>query len=427
MAGFLGMRATDDWSTDVRPKSFRQGILLEFPNGDAPLTAITSAGGSEQATDPEFTYWSKDLAAQSGAVTSVFQEADLTDAWAGGDTTGAGNTNIFAQMAEAVADEIRVGHIVLLITAATPSQVSFGKVIKVQKNGASSYVQVKSKITDAAAGYLATVDTIDIIGDANPEGGSIPDAVTYDPVKYTNYTQIFRTPLDITRTARLTKLRTGDAYTELKRETLLYHGVAMEMAAFFGEKSEVDGDNGKPERTTQGGYSFCKENANAANVSHFPSTTSNTWLQDGEEWLEDQFEIVFRRGRSEKVAWTGSGGLRAIQKLVKQSGQFQLSSETGAYGIKVVRWTTPFGDIMLKRHPLFTHKSHRTNDMFIHEVENLQFTHITDTIFKKDDSEKKAGSLGVDGTKEEFLTEAGYEWHFPNTMSLLTGVGTDGV
>jgi hypothetical protein len=381
-------------------------------------------GNSERADDPEFAYWSKDLAAQSGAVTNVYKNANLTSAW-GAETAAAGLSNIYVQVAEAVADEFRVGHVVLLIDASIIANSSFGKVLSLKKDGANSYVQVKLKLA-SGSGYLAATDTIDIIGDANPEGGFIPDAVTYDPTKYTNYTQIFRTPLDITRTARLTKLRTGDAYTELKRESLQYHGVGMEMAAFFSEKSEADGDNGKPERTTQGLISFTKENANSANVSHYPDTTSDTWLQSGEEWLEDQFEIVFRRGSAEKVAWVGSGGLRAIQKLVKQSGQFQLTAETGAYGIKVIRWTTPYGDIALKRHPLFTFKSHRTNDMVLHEPENLVFKHITDTVFKKDNSEKVGGNIGADGTKEEFLTEAGYEFHFPNTMSYLTGVGTDG-
>uniref|UniRef100_A0A6M3JDD3 Uncharacterized protein n=1 Tax=viral metagenome TaxID=1070528 RepID=A0A6M3JDD3_9ZZZZ len=31
MAGFLGMRGTDDWATDERPLNWRQGILYLYP------------------------------------------------------------------------------------------------------------------------------------------------------------------------------------------------------------------------------------------------------------------------------------------------------------------------------------------------------------------------------------------------------------
>ena len=51
---FLGMRGTGDWVTDQRPKSWREGILHEYPNGMAPLTAITSKMKNEKVDDPEF-------------------------------------------------------------------------------------------------------------------------------------------------------------------------------------------------------------------------------------------------------------------------------------------------------------------------------------------------------------------------------------
>jgi hypothetical protein len=37
MAYFAGVRATDDWGTDERPKSFRETILFLNPNGKSPL------------------------------------------------------------------------------------------------------------------------------------------------------------------------------------------------------------------------------------------------------------------------------------------------------------------------------------------------------------------------------------------------------
>ena len=135
---------------------------------------------------------------------------------------------------------------------------------------------------------------------------------------------------------------------------------------------------------------------------------------------------MFRRGSREKVAWVGSGGLLGIQKLVKQSSHFTINSEVTSYGLEVNRWRTPFGTINLMVHPLMTDMGHTSNDMIIHEPKNMKYRFITDTVYKKDKSESEAGSLGIDGTKEEFLTEMGYEYHFASSMMYLTGVGSDG-
>lgn len=422
MAGFLGMTGTGRWSNEERPKRFREGLLLLFPNGDMPITAISSKGRSRKVDDPEFKWFSKNLETQGGAVTATYHDAALSDDWSSAESGSVGDL-VYAKVTAAIVSHFRPGHIALLIDADDDTKKSFGKVESVSANGASSYVAVRLRTT-SATGYLNACDYIDIIGSAHEEGANIPQAISYDPAKFNNYTQIFRTPLDITRTQRLTRMRTGDQYKEQKREALLYHGTELEMATIFGEKTEVTGDNGHKERTTQGMVSFINENISDNIVDHRDEAL--TWLQGGEAWLDEKLEQLFRFGRDRKLAVCGSGALLGIMKLVKQGGDFQLTATTGAYGVKVVRWVTPFGEIMLKRHPLFTYKSYQRNTMLLFEPENIQFSYISDTHFKADDGQNRAGYLGYDGTKEEYLTEAGYEFHFPETMMYMTGVGQDG-
>lgn len=55
----LGLRGNGDFSSDERPKNWRQWLLFLFPNGDAPLTAILSKLKSEGTDDPEFNWWEK--------------------------------------------------------------------------------------------------------------------------------------------------------------------------------------------------------------------------------------------------------------------------------------------------------------------------------------------------------------------------------
>jgi len=65
--------------------------------------------------------------------------------------------------------------------------------------------------------------------------------------------------------------------------------------------------------------------------------------------------------------------------------------------------------------------------MLLLEPQNLVYRYIDDTTFYGEGEAKQAapGTNGgrVDGTEEEYLTEAGLEFHHPSTMMFLNGVG----
>jgi hypothetical protein len=425
--GFLGMRGTGDWAVDQRPKNWREAILYEYPNGSAPLTAIMSKMKGSSLDDPEFNWWTKSLPTQSGAITNIYTNALMTSAYTSGGLAG---DRLYVKVAEATAAQIRSGHQVLLRDASDYDVDVNAKVTGVQKNGASSCITVKLLEADTATANshdLSDADRILVIGNINPEGASMPDPISYDPTKISNYAQIFRTSLEITRTARLTKLRTGDAYKEAKREALELHSIEMEKAWLWGIKSENTGDNGKLERTTRGLINIIKTYA-SNNVDDFTLNTDysgDTWLASGEEWLDNMLRLMFRYGKSEKLILAGDGALLGINRLAKSSGQMTLTSETKSYGIQVNTWQTPFGTVHIKTHPLFSYEAANQHSMVIFEPEGLKYRHITDTKFYPDTGNN--GWTRKDGTAEEFLTEAGLEFHFPTGWGYLNGVGKDNI
>jgi len=427
MPSFLGMRGTGDWSGNERPQSWREGTLLYFPNGDMPLTAVTSKGRKEATTDPRFNWFEKGMATQCGVVTQAYTDAALTTAVLIGSTYPVGQT-IYINVAEAVAGDFRVGHSALVADMQTHSHFVWGKVVAVDLNGASSYVAIKLR-TAGTAGYLLVSATntlyLENLGDINPEGGYIPDALSYDPTEYYNLTQIFRTPIDITRTQRKTKMRTGDVMKEAKREALMYHGIGIEAAAILGARTELVGLNGKKERTTQGIIPWLVAN-NSDNVVDYSNSTALSWLVGGEDWFDEKLEQLFRYGRTTKMALCGSGALLGISKLVKARSSFQLTAVTGAYGVTATKWVTPFGEVLLKHAPLLTKRIHNRNSIIMFEPENLVFRYIDDTHFKDSSEESQAGHAGFDGTKQEFLTEGGFEFHFAKTAMYMTSVGLEG-
>ena len=75
-----GLRTTENFSpAEVRPKDWREGILLQYPNGEFPLFALTSKMKKESVTDPEFNWFEKRLDARrlqvNGAVASTSTKA----------------------------------------------------------------------------------------------------------------------------------------------------------------------------------------------------------------------------------------------------------------------------------------------------------------------------------------------------------------
>ena len=429
MAGFLGMRGTGDWATDQRPKNWREVVLYEYPNGSAPVTAVMSKLGSEKVDDPEFNWWTKTLPTQAATITGKYTDAAMSSAYVSGGVAG---SILYIKCSEADSVHFRAGHQVLLRDVSDYEVDVNAKVLAVQKNGASSCVTVKlleDDDTTTQSHDLSDADRMLVIGNINPEGATMPEAIAYDPTKIYNYTQIFRTALDITRTARLTKLRTGDAYKEAKRECLELHSIEMEKAFIWGIMTENVGANGKPERTTRGLIDIIKNYA-SANVNDFTLNTDysgDTWLASGEDWVDEYLELMFRYGKGEKFCLAGSGALLGINRIGKTYGQWNFTPQTKSYGIQVVEWVTPFGKINIKTHPLFSYEEANRNSMVIYEPENLKSRIITDTTFYADGDKQNTGYTRKDGTNEEYLTEIGLEFHFPTGWGYLNGVGKDNI
>ena len=421
---FMGMRGNGDWSTDTRPKNWREKILFLYPNGDAPLTAILSKMKSESTDDPEFNWFEKTLPSQAGTVSSVYTTADVSTTEY--TTGGAVGDVLYVKVAASVAAHFRIGHQALLRNTANYADDCNSKVVAVTLNGASSVIAVKLLEADPTTTGIADCNRILVVGNVNPEGGTMPQAIAYDPSKRYNYTQIFRTPLSITRTARKTKLRTGDQYKEAKRECLELHSIEMEKSFIWGVASEGTGANGKPERTTAGlvkaitgGSGLTSDYVNESDWS------GQSWLSGGEEWLDTQLETMFRYGSQDRLAFVGSGTILAINKLIKEYGNYELSTNTVSYGIKVKTWDTPFGSIHMKIHPLFSYEVTNRNSMVVFDPADLKYRYIDDTQFFKDPDKQNTGRNRIDGTDEEYLTECGLEYHFTEKCGYLNGFGSD--
>lgn len=436
--GFLGMRGTGDWSSDENPFGWREMILRLFPNGAAPITAIMSKTKSESTDNSRFNWFEKNLAAQGGDVTDIFTDQLSTSyVFATHQATfGIAGATIYVQLAEAVSNEFRPNHQITLRDASRRSDVDLqAHVRSVVKAGANSYLVVTlieddDNSADSTNFNLATVDEVWVSGNAQPEGATMPEAIAYDPTPLFNLTPIFMTPLSITRTAKKTRLRTGDAYQEAKLEALQYHSIEMEQSFIFSERYETTGDNGQPLRFGRGFINWIRSDSDAVRSDYQLETdvlySGKTWLQAGEDWFDDKLEIVKRWNDQRVLAGVcGSGFMQAVNRLAKASGQITLEPTDAVYGLQVTKWVIPGLTIALIDHPLFNFRPSDRRKCLIWDPRRTSFRFIDDTMFLEDPSEKVSGWTKRDSTDELYLTEGHLEVHHSRSMALLDGAGLD--
>ena len=422
------MRGTGDWVADQRPMNWRQQILKLYPNGMAPLTAILSMMSSNSVDDPQFHWWTQEMSAVGGTVENIYTTPDLGTAYVSGGVAG---DAVYASITTVLASGVRAGHQVLLRDSADYTVDVIGKVTNVTRGTTNSVLAIRLLEADdnSSAHDLSDCDTFKIVGNINPEGGEMPDAIALNPTKVYNYTQIFRTPLSLTRTALKTRLRTGNDYQKAKAEALEMHSWEMELAYLWGIRTENTGDNGKPERTTMGVINFIRQYA-SANCDDYTLNTDYTgqaWTAGGETWLKNMLEQIFRYGAEDKLCLCGSGFLLGIDALAAANGYMNLSPGQKTYGMNIREWLTPFGTIYLKTHPLFSYDVTTRNMGVIIEPKELSYKYIDDTTFYGESSSKEHssgyGQRRIDGMNEEFLTESGLEFGLPQKCAVLNGVG----
>lgn len=397
MAAVLGVRGSGSFSSDERPQNWREMILYLNPNGEAPLTAFLSLLKSEGTDDPAFNWWEKRLPTQRFKSSA----GDLAAATTLTLTSGAKDCVNGTLLLHEVSGEL------ILVTSDPDSDVS---------------LTVTRSWGAVAAALILTDEYFTVVGNLNEEGALPPTAKSYAPSKKSNYDEIFRTSVYLTRTGRKTSLRwdrTGP-YREAKREALSLHSVEMEKAYIFSEAIESTGPRGLPLRSTGGVISFLTTNigdqsSGSAGVNF---GTASAGLGDiDEDTLDKLLEAVFRYGKNEKLVLCGSTVTRAITTLGKRNGFLQMTPKSETYGMKIVEYTTPYGTMYMKMHPLFNqHPVWRKNALIL-DTDNLVNRPIDDTMFIKN---RQAN--GEDAAKDEYLTENGLEVHLEETHSYWQGV-----
>ena len=422
----FGMIGTGSFSAEERPENWRQKILQLDPNNSAPLTSILSKMKSEATDDAVFHWFEQMMSAQAGNITEVWTNVGMSTAYVSGAAVG---TLLYVQMPLAFVQECPVGKELALLDNIYPANMIAVRVQARTENGASSYLTVKCLQADPS-GWIAAADVAIVAGSIHEEGAEIPRAVSYSPTPRSNYCQIHRTSLEMTRTAMKTALRTGDKYKDAKTACLQYHMVELERASLFGAKYQGTGTDGFPERATGGIIEAARLNGGLIDdfrtTTLVTATTGTTFASAGEDWLDEVMRRTFINGSRERLAFVGSKVVAAVNKLIKSKTNisYSMTTATRDYGLNVTTLLGPFGKMEMINHPLFN-KSDALMGLWVSlDPANLRWRYIDDTQFYKDGDQKSRSRYNRrDRLDEEFLTEGGLEIHHASTIAVLSGFG----
>lgn len=400
-----GLRDTSNFVANERPENWRQGLLMLYPNSaeaaKAPLTALTSLMKSESTDDPVYHWWEKELDDRRLQLNEVIDasetEIDVLSSFKSAKTVKAGDVLLVESTSE--------------ILHVSQDPVSDSKIVVIR--GASGSTAASLDPTAAGKNPFLLV-----IGSAFEEGSMAPTGIGFDPTERSNYTQIFRSTLEITRTASKTRLRTGDAVKEAKREALEYIGIDMERAFWLGKKTATT-KNGRPLRFTAG----IRDQIN----SLAPGNVHNFTAPIDMDELNAKLEVVFRYGASEKMAFGGNLALLTINEVVRKNSTWNIQSGVKEFGMAVVRYTTPFGELVFKSHPLFnqitggvtaaTAYAGMNSTIAFLDMSGIRYRYIDDLKYEKD-----LQANGLDGMKSGYLAECGIELHHAKAHHWWTNV-----
>jgi hypothetical protein len=383
-----GMKSTADFAADERPKNWREGIMLRSPRNNSPLFGLTAAMSSESTDDPEFNWWEEEVEmfnfAVSGDVTNVATTIPLV---AGGTKLKPGDMLKVNSSGEAIRVATVVSDTSITVTRAMgPGGTAAGT---------------------AAAITAATDAKLLFVGSAYREGAPRTVGTSGAASKFSNVTQIFRDPVEWTRTAQKTRYRTGDAMKHDRRRALHKHGLGIERALWLGTRYETL-EAGQPLRFTDGVLNRIP----AANIKTV--TAGGVDMDELESYMAD----IFAYGSNEKLAWGSIKTMIIVNQIIRKNSQYNWGPGETEYGMRVKRLYSPAGTLVFTEHPLFGQGGQfLAEDLVIMDTASLKYRYITDTVLLKDREDR-----GTDGKAEEYLTECGLELHHGETFYWLKGI-----
>lgn len=380
MPPVVGATHTLNVDQTLRKIDMRQGLLRLQPDA-APITVLTGKLGSVGTHNPEFKWSEKNLPVYADAMSAAVADGVIT-------AIPVNNGSVFY-----VGDTVKVP--------------STGEVFRVTVVAGNTLTVVRGVGGGAAA--IASAAELIRIGTAMEEGDLSPTPRAENPTVLNNYTEIFKTSLRMTNTAKEgEQINGGKPWEERAFDKGIEHKRDMELAFLFSKPSEIN-TGGGPRRTTGGALNFIQTNV---------ATAGGTLAQKTD--LDPIIRAVRRYGSSDQVVGMASDFvLDTINGLAVSKLQLVQSDSDTVFGLKIMAYQTPNGIIRLTPHRLLSESPFYKSHLILLDFGCIRRRHVNN----RDTSiQTNIQPPNADYKEDQYLTECGLEFGLERRHGVLKGI-----
>lgn len=370
---------------DLAKKSFSGMITRLMPNGQAPLFGMTSMLTSETALQIEHGFFTKTMLFPQLTVGSGGQLAADTV------FTVTSTTNILPGMIMRVDS---TGENVIINSIISGTQVNVGRAL-----GSTS-----------AANISAAVNLYQV-GNAYEQASLRPNSLIINPVRITNFTQIFRNTWAVSDTIRSTMMIAGETnVAESKQDCAAFHAKDIETALIFGQKSQGT-RNGQPFNTLDGLINI------VGNITYYPASYSSpntntagstTTFTQFEGFIDPVFnQTTDPKVANERVLFVGGTARKVINNIGRLNGTYYMVDGQTNWGLQFSTIRLSRGTLRLIEHPLFNSNSSWSKMAVCVDLSTFNVAYLGDrkTQNKEFNADSDANDNGIDAVGGTLTTE----------------------
>lgn len=393
MTVVTGAAQVSDLSSAQRAIALDKDILLLEPEA-APLTVFTKSiedGGNVRSTeDPEFKWVEDELDSRWDAVNH-----------GGGYTSG--ETSV-------VVDTGTVFYKNALVKAPRTAEIMFVSSVS------TNTLTVVRGYAGTTAAALEDNDPLLVIGAVQEEGDTSLEARRSPPSTVSNYTEITRTPIEETETARSSGNMTNPhAWVFQHKKKNIEHLKTIELKGLYGHKGSTTGPNNKTLRTTGGLLSYYTQNNQDAGGT-LTETELSSWVRS-----------LTRYGSKTKTVFAAPLVLDVINNYAVGKLQTIQSDGDTVYGVAVTKYLTANGQLNLVKHNLLegaVYGGYAIAVDFGQAAPEYRYLGGGNSPGASRDTKLLTNRQAndADTQKDEILTECGFVFKQVKTGGVLTGV-----
>ena len=454
--GLISSEQIDDYWV----QNTRRRVFYAYPNGAAPLTGLLSLMENKDTPLPEFG-WNEERWTPIKALTKTGPTATVAF-YAAGTTTGLTSpytvvafTAIRVYVDDASNFQIDDTIVLFNLTLTVGTGELNGRITAVNAVTAPYYVEfepINVPLSTLVTSAGANLDKyMYLTGSAYAEAARSRTGRVRFPAEIKNYTQIQKTPFELSRTALKEPLkydRTG-AYKDIAKSNGIDHLSQIEWTAFFGRRNKTtatDPDTGQIVRrgftaglrwymdqwelgSVAAGGAFDYGQINVSTQTDFTTYTNKRVIKLGGTTItRTQFNTLmanlFAKTNSSdwsKLGLCGPGYLAKVADMFERQIQWTSLRDEGFEGFdfKLSWHRSNAGDVYYKTHPLFN-DAIMNNSCFYVDLGYMGYRPLTDS---DTDIQPMIQLPDADKRKDQWLTEYGFEVPFPEAFMYVENLG----